>query len=357
MKSLFRFTAALVFWGLLQVRADTPFTSLYVFGDGICTTTNNYASNPSWYYGHRYCNGRVWVELLAQWQGLAYNSNQNWSFFGHYSPNLKTNVTNFVASADIGTSLVAIWVNDADFVGYLNNPAFLPYDASNLAKWTNAINQSLTNHFVAIQQLYAKGVRTLLAPNAVDLTKVPAYSGYSPAQKSFIRQRTIDFNNGYSVLLSNTAPNLPGLKIHAPDAFGLLDDVHANPGRYGFTNVTGDCIDTGYFTVSAPASGYYAFWDDTNPTAKFQLILASLFQGLVAPAKFEGASAVGTGVQLDLRGMPVGRNFVIEESTNLSDWAECQSVVCTNVNQSHVVATGRPQGFYRVQFPLLWTWP
>ena len=32
------------------------------------------------------------------------------------------------------------------------------------------MNLSLTNHFVAITNLYAKGARTLIMPNAVDFT-------------------------------------------------------------------------------------------------------------------------------------------------------------------------------------------
>ncbi|OYV07059.1 MAG: hypothetical protein CFE26_03060, partial [Verrucomicrobiales bacterium VVV1] len=58
------------------------FSSLYVFGDGVCTTTDN-ASGANYFYGNRYCNGRVWVEVLAQWQGLAYDSAKNKSFFGN----------------------------------------------------------------------------------------------------------------------------------------------------------------------------------------------------------------------------------------------------------------------------------
>ena len=77
-KNLFRFTASVLLLGSLSARAEAQFTSLYVFGDGMCTTTNN-GSGYAWYYGNRFCNGRVWVEVLSQWQGLTYNSNKNWS--------------------------------------------------------------------------------------------------------------------------------------------------------------------------------------------------------------------------------------------------------------------------------------
>ena len=57
----------------------------------------------------------------------------------------------------------------------------LPYTSNNIAIWTNAINQSISNHFAAITNLYAKGVRTLIMPDAVDITEIPYYSANSVA--------------------------------------------------------------------------------------------------------------------------------------------------------------------------------
>ena len=50
------------------------------------------------------------------------------------------------------------------------------------------MNLSLTNHFVAITNLYAKGARTLVMPNAVDITEVPDYDSYGSNNLAFIRQ-------------------------------------------------------------------------------------------------------------------------------------------------------------------------
>ena len=85
MKSLIAFTAWILMLGPVVFPAQAAFTSLYVFGDGISTTTNG--PGGIYYYGRRYSNGRVWVELLAEWQGLAYDANKNWSYYGHFSPN------------------------------------------------------------------------------------------------------------------------------------------------------------------------------------------------------------------------------------------------------------------------------
>ncbi len=96
---------------------------------------------PAFITVYRYCNGRVWVELLAQQLNLTNNywysnnisnhlsytnlsasstnwsySSNNWSFFGHYSSILVTNINNFAAPPDASNALFIVWVNDADFV-------------------------------------------------------------------------------------------------------------------------------------------------------------------------------------------------------------------------------------------------
>ena len=93
--------------------AQAAFTNLYVFGDGISTTTNNTSDRP-FYYGKRYSNGRVWVEVLAQRQGLTYDPNKNWSYFYNSCTTMLANVTSFQAPTDVSNDLFVIWVNCAD---------------------------------------------------------------------------------------------------------------------------------------------------------------------------------------------------------------------------------------------------
>ena len=203
--------------------AQAAFTNLYIFGDGACTTTNNPVAGPQ-YYGLRRSNGRVWVEVLAQEQGLTnnywysnnilnhvsytnlsasstnwYYSSNNWSYYGQYSSNLVNNLTHFTAPPGASNALFVVWVNDADFVGDMGN--IYPNFGTNISKWTNAINQSLTNHWKVITNLYyAKGARTLIMPNAVDITEIPQFNGNPSADKYFIRQRIIAFNVAFTTI-------------------------------------------------------------------------------------------------------------------------------------------------------------
>ena len=334
-------------------------TSLYVFGDGVSTTTNN--TNPSvayLYYGHRFCNGRVWVEVLSQRQGLNYNFTNNWSYFGHYSTELITNVSRFSAP-DTGTSLFVVWVSDADFVYDLNliDP---PYTTNaSLAAWTNAINQSLTNHAQAIQTLYAKGVRALVMPNAVDITKAPYYAYLASADQVFVRQRVIDFNRGLTAVLNQARATLPGLTIYVPDFFALLDDISAHPANYGMINPGIDAVDDPALadkSLNGPGTNYI-FWDYLDPTAMAHARMADLTQQLIAPVSISNIKPTNGTNQLTVANVPIGRNGFVDTNANSSSWSPAQSINCTNVVQTLFIPASSRWQFYRLRFPSSWAWP
>jgi hypothetical protein len=360
-KSLRHFTICL---GLLVVlgvhRSQASFTSLYVFGDGACTTTNNPGAGPL-YFGQRFCNGRVWVEVLAQWQNINFPSNQNWSYFAHSSQILTNDVSIFAAPVDASNALVVIWVADADIVNNLNNLSFgPPYDNSKLAIWTNSLNATATNHSIAIQTLYNKGIRTLVMPNAVDLTKVPVYTDLNTNNKTFIRQRTIEFNNRFTTIISNAVASNPGLKIVKPDIFSLLDTISVNPTNHGLIvapkTASDNALDQGQTAFSGPGADFM-FWDDLHPSAKFQMYIADQAQQLLSPNFITNVASVGASNQLALVNVPVGRNGVVEFSTNFINWTTTANITSTNLNQSVLVNAPGDHGFYRTRFPFLWTWP
>ncbi|MFO1514571.1 MAG: SGNH/GDSL hydrolase family protein [Verrucomicrobiota bacterium] len=355
MKSLARFAVCALLFGWFVSPAPAAFTSLYVFGDGVCSTSFVPSSSLApYYYGHRECNGRVWVEVLAQWQGMAFDTNKNLSFFGHYSPVLVSNVNNFVPPPDANTALFVVWANNADFVYDVQN--YNPYTTNNLAVWTNAMNRSLSNHIVVVTNLYAKGARTLVMPNAVDISKTPTYFGLTAANKSFIRQRIIDFNAAFTIALSNTTTSLPALNIYVPDTFSLLDDVLAHPKSYGFTNTTSDAIDDGYTSFTGAGTNY-VFWDYLHPTAKFQMILADITQQLLSPVLISQITSLPDSVRLEAVNIPIGRNGFVMGSTNYANWTTDQSFNSTNLTQSIVIPANGPFYCYRLRFPFVWTWP
>ena len=387
MKGFIWFTFCILLFGLGVPQAQATFTSLYIFGDGVSTTTNNPSAGYEPYYGLRRCNGRVWVELLAQQLNLTNNywysnsianqvlytnlsasstnwsySSNNWSYYGDGSPSLLVNVSAFAAPTNASNALFIVWVNDADFVNDMGN-IFTP-SGTNITLWTNAINQSVSNHFIAITNLYAKGVRTLVMPNAVDITEIPEYDNLSSPNKGFIRQMVINFNTAFTPMLSNSMVSCPGLKIYEPDFFSLLDNILANPTAYGVTNALymGNSIDAledpslSDNSVNGPGTNYI-FWDINDPTAKVHAIMAGAAKQLIAPVQVSKITLLSGTNRLDLINVPVGLNGIVNGSTNLMSWTPVTNFSSTNDTLSVFVPVSGPLQFYRLSFPFTWTWP
>jgi phospholipase/lecithinase/hemolysin len=357
--------AILCGWGALSVSA--AFTSYYVFGDGLsCTATNPQAGQ--FYYGKRFSNGRVWVEVLAQQQGLALNPAGNTNaFFGNTSANLTNEVNRFVISPAAATNaLVVIWVNNADlyFPALADTPTldgFLPY-----------INQGKTNHYIAITNLYAKGIRTLVMPNVVDVSTIPAFN--TSQYTNVFHQASVAYNDAFYAVLNQikSDTNYPGLKIIIPDYYTLLNNLLSHPDQYGVTNVLVgglpmDAIDAyNYGLPVANTNGYgtnYIFWDQKNPTALVHAIMASVAQQMLSPAQIGKITAFNGSNRLDLANVPVYTNVpmnaLVLSCTNLSlgNWTTNLTFSTTNTAPSVFVTNSGAPTFYRLKFPYVWAWP
>jgi len=328
---------------------------MYIFGDGLSTTNDNTGGSSS-FYGQRYSNGRVWVEVLAQRQGLTISNNL--SGFDWSSSALVTNVQNFTISPAIATNaLFIIWVNNSDL-----------YDETelgdtNMTEWMNAIDQSQTNHFKAVTNLYAKGVRTLIMPNAVDVSTIPLFDAYP--NTNFIHQRCIDYNIAFSNTVSRAVSSCPGLKIYVPDFFALLTNVLAHPANYGLTNAlfngrsTSAAQTISPLTVTNNPGTNYIYWDATDPSAKFHAVIGDVAQQLISPVQISGITAFTGSNRLDLVNVPVGLNGFVDGCTNMatSSWSNVQNITSTNNVQSVFVPATGPLQFYRLRFPYAWSFP
>lgn len=333
------------------------FTSMYVFGDGVSTTISNATSQTELFYGKRFCNGRVWVEVLAERQGLTLLTNQNRSFFGHESALMLTNVMNLTPPPDTATAVVVLWVCDADFVNIINLKHANPFYPTNMTVWTNGIKQALSNHLSAIQVLYNMGIRNLVMPNGADVAKIPYYIFMPPTNKAFVRQRVIDFNAGFSNLLQQVRVTYPNLNLISPDFFRLMDQIIAEPAGYGLTNTTESAVyDYSYVSFTGPGTNFL-FWDQYHPTAKAQEILADTAQQMLSPARFTTGTPAGGSNQFNVVNVPIGLNGFVESSTNLTSWTQVQSFSSTNATQTMVVPKSGPTQLYRLRFPFAWSWP
>jgi phospholipase/lecithinase/hemolysin len=328
-------------------------------------------------------NGRVWVEVLAQQLGLTNNywystnssfpvwytnlsasstnwsgSSNNWSYFGNYaattnSGTLVPNVTSFPAPPDANTALFAIWVSSADL---FFDQSML---ATNIVWWTSAINLAQTNYLAAIQILYSKGARTILMPNAADITAAPYYTYLSAANKNFIRQRIGDYNNAFGAMVNQAEAVNPGLTIYVPDMHSVFSNVLANPSAYGLTNAGIDALhDTSLKNKSLNGPGAnYIFWDQLYPSARMEAALSGAAAQAIAPAQIGKLTLLNGSNRLDLVNVPVGLDGLAYGSADLVNWTAAQIIDSTNVAQSIFVSPAGPPQYYRLIFPFAWTWP
>jgi phospholipase/lecithinase/hemolysin len=320
----------------------------------------------------------VWVEVLAQWQGLAYVSANNKSFFGNYStaltnPSVLTSVNNFVPPSNVASALFVVWCNNADFVSFTQIAPSPPYVSGQIPQWTTLINQSIDRHKTAINTLYAKGARTIIMPKAANIAATPYYSFLGSTNKLFIKQRTIEYNLAFDAAIAAHVATRPGLTVYRPDVFALVEQVLATPSAFGITNTTSYALLTQAnraLTTASPGASFL-FWDDTHPSAKFQMHLADLVQQMISPVAVNGISRSGNTSQITIENVPLSltgalpspRNGIIEGSSNLQPpWV--QDVVFSRPfsvggsTTATVSATSTaPSRFYRVSFPVVWTWP
>jgi len=351
----------MVFFGLGIFPAGAAFTSFYVFGDSLSTVTNNSVIAYG-YYGNRYSNGRVWVEVLAQRLGLTFNlANNTNAFWGNTSSNLVGEVNSYVPPPDASNALVVIWVNNAD----------LYFPASDqpptLTGFNTVISQAQTNHYYAITNLYAKGIRNLVMPNVVDISTIPAFNS-NPGYKSLFHQASTNYNAVFYTVLNQARTNCPGLTIYVPDYFALLTNLMAYPASYGVTNAlqNGVSIDAlaalGNPSLTNGPGTNYIFWDYIDPTALVHSIMASVAQQLIAPVQLQLNRIVPANGsnQLVVVNMPIGMNGFVLSTTNLTPalWLTNSPGFTSQTNMPSIsVPIAGPQQFYRLYFPWQWSWP
>jgi len=354
-------------------RSAAAFSSIYVFGDGVSTTTTNLppisALPSALYYQNTNCNGRVWVEVLSRWHGLTYDVSKNVSYFGQDSVSLLTNISATGMFADGATAIVFVWCNNADFVNFAtsNGP---PYTAGNIPQWTEFSQASIMRHTQAISDLYNKGVRNLVMPNTVNIPATPEYIFPVNSDYEFFRNRIIEYNISFENTIKAHIAGLTGLTVYRPDTYGYFEQVRTNPAAFGLINPPGDpgtkssnALDNEADKSLHGPGAQYIFWDFLHPTAKFQMNLAEFFQQIISPIKITSITRPGSNTQITVANVPLDRAGVIQGSAALvPPWQTNASILVpfsvggSTTSSATFPAVGTKR-FYRAGFPVVWTWP
>jgi outer membrane lipase/esterase len=128
-----------------------------------------------------------------------------------------------------------------------------------------------------IRTLTGVGARHFLVPNVLDIGLIPETTALGSTAVARAADLTMTFNGCLERQLQSLEAANPRIEITHLDVFTLLDDVVANAGTYGFTNVTDGCVNgdpltftsvcnAGGFMAGVPVASGYLFFDNQHPT-------------------------------------------------------------------------------------------
>jgi phospholipase/lecithinase/hemolysin len=259
------------------------FTGLVAFGDSLTDVGNRYAASGGTdptsppYDAGRWSNGPLWIENLAAGLGLPAPSPSALGENDYAAADAGTATTGYAhnGSANIGTQIGAYLATHPTidvgelFVIWGGTNDFGPHSTPDPAA-------SVANLAAEITELAQAGAKQFLIPNLMPLGDVPALNTMGAAAQAKFNGLAAQFNSQLSTAEADLQAGL-GIKIHALDVYSLVDQVLADPGRFGITDVTdqaksGDEGDPGV-VVANPDQ--YLFWDNIHPTETFEQLLGT----------------------------------------------------------------------------------
>lgn len=371
MKPFLRCCWLLVCLRLLTLHAHAGYSSLYIFGDSLSAVAGGGfgyppppGTTPADYYEGRFSNGRVWVEYLAQEQGIPFNTNDDFSAFGEFSLLALDTIIygNFYPPPDIGTSLFVVWPENSDLFLYAT------FGGTNASSWSFDINNSAQNISAIIDQLYADGARTLLMPNAVDISRAPWFT-YTITNSTSVTNNVgplitavhngvVQLNAALATVISQARARHPDLTIFAPDFYTEFNKILEDPSRYGFTKTDVDALEDPALkdkTFDGPGANY-VFWDYLHPTTRLHSFVANYVQQSIAPLGIARFNQEGASDRFDLINLPIGRTGTLECNTNLANpngWTTRATITAKTATQTILISTnslGSPC-FFRLKYP------
>jgi phospholipase/lecithinase/hemolysin len=259
------------------------YAGLVAFGDSLTDVGNRFAATGGTepasppYDAGRWTDGPIWLEYLAAGLGLpgpapsalggtdyaAADAGTAQSGYAHNgSANIGTQVAAYLAAHPVvdGDQLFVIWGGTNDF-----GPHTTPDPAGSVA-----------NLSAEITELARAGARQFLVPDLMPLGEVPSIRRLGPAAEAKYDGLAAQFNTALSAAGARLEAGL-GIKIHQVDVYGLVEQVLADPGAFGITDVadqakSGDEGDPG---AVVPDPGQYLFWDNIHPAENFQRLLGA----------------------------------------------------------------------------------
>jgi phospholipase/lecithinase/hemolysin len=264
MKKLFLTLSLFILLIFPMANFASAYSNILAFGDSLSDN-----GNADGFGITHFSNGPVWVEYLAgpgqlnvplfdmafggattgydnPAAGLAYTG-LNWQV-DYYLANFSSQISS--------STLVTVWAGANDlFQG-------------------RGFGSAADNVELALQKLLSAGFENFLVMGLPNIGATPAFKG-TPAEPG-----ATAWSQAFNASL---AADLAGLQVANPDdhfytlnTYALLSNAVANPGMYGFDNVTDM-----WLTRPSGDTGTYLFWDDVHPTTEAHFMIANYARAAV----------------------------------------------------------------------------
>ncbi len=268
-------------------------SAIYAFGDSLSDAGNAYIATGGTepaapYKNGEFSNGPVWVQDLAKSLGLppvtaSLSGGTDYAVGGAISGNLPfasaglgdlpSQLAAFHAANPVAnpTGLYTLWIGSNDLSAILATSPTVSQAAMDVKAVINNID-------TAIGTLAGEGAKDFLVLTVPDLGKTPGAIATGPLGVAAASTLSAEFDLGLAASLQG----VPGVKVL--DTYSLIDTIVAEPGAFGFSDVTDPCL-TGEvnYAGGTPCSNpnQYLFWDELHPTAAgHALVAADAFQTL-----------------------------------------------------------------------------
>ena len=150
---------------------------------------------------------------------------------------------------------------------------------------TVGVLAAVSNEVSFISSLASGGAHNFVVMDVPDLGKTPDVASGGAGAVAAAMDLTAEFNLNLTDALDALAAS-NHLNIGVIDADTVLDQITADPGAYGFANVTTpvwsgnfDDPNSGTLVSTNPAiQDSYLFWDDLHPTASAHALIAAAAQ-------------------------------------------------------------------------------
>lgn len=311
----------------------TPnFDRVNIFGDSLSDTDNvlnltggEFPTFP--YEPGRFSNGNIWLDYLAEdlnldvdpfsnpFNFLANNDGINYAIGGATSGNdnvgvvplgLEQQIEAFETSTrfqspqeTLDDDLFFLWTGANDYYSFIEDdpttPEVIETNFPERGRETiDAVIEVIDiNTKGAIKDIIDAGGRDIVVFNLPDLDKTPLARNLAPNDERKLRRLTNIHNRRLSTMVGKVETANPDVNIVEIDINELFDQIVANPGEFGLTNVTDNYIGVDLYANlnQPPAVGdpnEYFFWDSVHPSTTVHSLVADLVvneltdEGLIA---------------------------------------------------------------------------